>query len=76
VPVANSLFAGTVLRNGDVLLAGASNTLLLSRDDGRTFVRVSRKGPHALASLLAFENGDLLKVGEGGLALVRLDQGQ
>jgi photosystem II stability/assembly factor-like uncharacterized protein len=76
VPVANSLFAGTVLRNGDVLLAGASNTMLLSRDDGRNFVRVSRKGPHALASLLAFENGDLLKVGEGGLALVRLGQGQ
>jgi photosystem II stability/assembly factor-like uncharacterized protein len=76
VPVANSLFGGTVLANGDVVLVGASNTLLLSRDGGASFLHVSKKGPHGWADIEAIESGELLKVGEGGLALVNLGAGK
>jgi photosystem II stability/assembly factor-like uncharacterized protein len=76
VPVANSLHGGTLLPGGGVLLVGASNTLLRSRDEGASFVQVSKKGSHGVVAALAFENGELLKAGEGGLSLVRLGRGQ
>lgn len=76
VPVANSLFGGTSMPGGDIVLTGASNTLLLSRDNGVSFTRVSEKGPHGWADLMAFDNRELLKVGEGGLSLVSLENGR
>jgi photosystem II stability/assembly factor-like uncharacterized protein len=75
VPIANSLFGGAVQGDGDAVLVGASNAMLLSQDNGESFLHVSKKGPHGLAAILPLENEELLKVGEGGLALVSLGGG-
>jgi photosystem II stability/assembly factor-like uncharacterized protein len=76
VPGDNSLFGGTRLRDGRLLLMGANNTLLMSSDNGTSFVQVSEKGPHGVISALPIDQDEFLKVGEGGLTLVRVGQGK
>ncbi len=76
VPGESSLFGGTVLRDGRLLLVGANNTLLMSSDGGASFVQVSEKGPHGVISALPIDKDEFLKVGEGGLTLVRVGQGK
>jgi photosystem II stability/assembly factor-like uncharacterized protein len=65
-----SLFSGTVLKNGDVVLVGDNNTILLSQDRGAHFALADEARVRGLAAGLAevIELPDgLLTVGDGGI---------
>lgn len=65
-----SLFSGTVLGNGDVVLVGDNNTILLSQDRGSHFALADEAKTRGLAAGLAEVlevPGGLLTVGDGGI---------
>lgn len=65
-----SLFSGTVLKGGDVVLVGDNNTILRSRDRGAHFALADEAKIRGLAAGLAevLELPDgLLTVGDGGI---------
>ena len=66
-----SLFGGWVMDDQSLLLVGQNGTALLSRDHGRSFVRVPAKGNRLLSAVLpAFPGGDFFVFGEGGFARI------
>ncbi|SFF56955.1 Uncharacterized protein SAMN04488120_10962 [Fontimonas thermophila] len=68
VPVATSLFAGAVAKDR-VFLAGAGNTVLSSRDDGRTYELLTPSAGNTIAALLPLDDGRWLGGGDNGLAI-------
>jgi photosystem II stability/assembly factor-like uncharacterized protein len=65
-----SLFSGTVLKDGGVVLVGDNNTILLSRDRGAHFALADEAKIRGLAAGLAEVlelPGGLLTVGDGGI---------
>jgi photosystem II stability/assembly factor-like uncharacterized protein len=75
VPQNLSLFGGAALANGDIVLVGASNAVLVSRDGGRRFTSVSPRARDSLAAVLPLPSGEVLTGGEGGIHLRGLKPG-
>lgn len=67
IPGPDSLYAGAVAEDGAVMLAGANNTVLISRDGGANFKRVSQVRRRGLAALLPLSSTEWLGGGEDGL---------
>jgi photosystem II stability/assembly factor-like uncharacterized protein len=65
-PDESSLFGGVVHENGDIVLVGASGTLLVSEDDGVSFHAAGEGGRDLLADVRPLANG-WLTVGEDGV---------
>jgi photosystem II stability/assembly factor-like uncharacterized protein len=62
-----SLFAGAVADNGDIVLAGASDAVFVSKDGGARFTLVSQTDRRSLSTLVPLPGGTLLVGGEGGV---------
>lgn len=67
VPLVQGLYDAAIGSNGQVVVVGGSNTVLVSRDNGRTFIKTTRRGPNANATVLALKNNTWLLAGEGGV---------
>jgi photosystem II stability/assembly factor-like uncharacterized protein len=57
---------GTRLPDGTLVLAGNAGTVLVSRDEGRSFVPLMTGTTRALAAAVAGAGDQLVLVGEGG----------
>jgi hypothetical protein len=68
--VADGIDAGLVLRNGAILLGDVAGTLLLSRDDGKTFA--SHPAGEPVASLAQAPDGSIIAAGPFGLRRIPL----
>ncbi|HUR41021.1 MAG TPA: sialidase [Verrucomicrobiae bacterium] len=71
VPVKVSLFSGTALPSGDIVLVGDNNTVLQSKDGGATFTVASEAATRGLAAglaeVLVLPDGSLLTAGDTGI---------
>lgn len=67
VPLVQGLYDSAVASDGKVVVVGGSNTVLVSRDNGRSFIKTTRRGPDAYASVLYLGNNSWLLAGEGGV---------
>lgn len=70
-----SLFSGTVLKNGAVVLVGDNNTVLISKDRGAKFELASEAKVRGFAAGLAeaveLPDGSLLTAGDSGIVVRR-----
>jgi photosystem II stability/assembly factor-like uncharacterized protein len=64
-----SLWTGSALRDGTVLLAGMSGRLLASRDQGETWTALATSTEQALTGLIETEGGEVVAVGNGGVVV-------
>ena len=64
-----SLYGGVRKANGEILLAGGSNSVIKSSDAGKTFTRVTPKKAKALTAVLVIAPGQWLTAGEAGVLL-------
>lgn len=67
IPLVQGLYNAAQGEDGAIVMVGASNTILVSRDGGESFKKVSRRGPFALSTILALDDGSWLMAGEGGI---------
>lgn len=67
VPVQQGLYAAAVGDDGLVVVVGASNTVLVSKDNGKHFMKTTKRGPSANATVLSLGNNAWLLAGEGGV---------
>lgn len=74
LPTNQSLTAGTLLRDGSLLLTDAAGSGWLSRDDGRSFRRVRAERPFPLTDVLPLADGSVLGVGSNGVTLFSAEQ--
>lgn len=77
--VQGSLFGGRVLGDGRVVLVGQNGVVLVSEDEGRSFVRVERVDRRTRAALAEAGADEVVLVGEEGadrLPLPRVDGGR
>ena len=73
IPVVQGLFEGTVT-DGNIILVGASNTVLMSSDNGANFELVSASGSSGLVSIVPLAKGEWLTAGEGGVNTLQPDK--
>lgn len=74
VPTTQSLTAGTLLRDGSLLLTDTAGSGWLSRDDGRSFHRVRAEHRFPLTELLPMADGSVLAVGSNGVTRFSAEQ--
>ncbi len=70
VPSNSSLFGGSVDARGQAVLVGAGHTVLISRDDGRTFELAAPLARDGLADLVVLPDGRWLTAGDAGVKLL------
>jgi photosystem II stability/assembly factor-like uncharacterized protein len=55
------------LADGTLIIAGLGGTILVSKDDGKSFRMANRPDRLGIASLIEIGSNGLLLVGEGGI---------
>lgn len=74
IPTSQSLTAGSLLPDGSLLLTDAAGGGWLSRDQGRSFQRVSATHRFPLTELLPLADGSVLAVGANGITRFPAEQ--
>ncbi len=74
IPEAVSLFGGAVTPQGQPVLVGDNNIVLVSSDDGASFARRSHNERRLLANILPLSESEWLTTGEGGMRRLTFDQ--
>ncbi|MDX1496392.1 MAG: hypothetical protein R3352_02450 [Salinisphaeraceae bacterium] len=67
VPLVQGLYDAAVDSSGMIVVVGGSNTVLVSSDHGLNFIKASKRGPDAFASILTLGKNRWLLAGEGGV---------
>lgn len=75
VPYGGSLWGGTALPDGTLLLWGMSGTLLRSADGGRTWTETDTGTQNPITAACRLPDGGLVLVGLGGTVLASRDGG-
>jgi photosystem II stability/assembly factor-like uncharacterized protein len=66
---------GTKLPDGTLVLVGAAGTVLVSRDQGQSFVKADSGGTRALAGVALGAPNAILVMGEGGVRSIAVPSG-
>lgn len=72
IPDNKSLFGGTVTDKGQIILVGASNTVMVSDDAGAHFHRASEVDRWGLATVVPLPDGTALVGSDGGIHVHKL----
>jgi photosystem II stability/assembly factor-like uncharacterized protein len=72
LPAITTLNSGLRLHDGSILITGLGGTILISDDNGETFELHTQGNRKGVQTALQLVGGDVLLVGEAGIARVSL----